>query len=183
MDNLSPPCRRRRWGGGPPGSFSPGVEGWKQRARSGASPPLRGPPQDRSIFLLTRIKALNLFGRLPELELVTERGVRFLSFSTTDGQPQCPVVDRRSGTAQWFTVREGRLHSGAGANLRFDPSVRILPISDGRLPTQSGQSDQILRCPSRATLPVDLGHLVAPAGLTCLGGAQYIGRASACGIP
>jgi hypothetical protein len=35
-----------------------------------------------------RVERLTLFGRLSEVELATESGVRFLSFSTRDGQPE-----------------------------------------------------------------------------------------------
>jgi hypothetical protein len=67
----------------------------------------------------TRVEGLKLFGRLPEVELLTEEGVRFLSFSTTDGQPQWHLVDRRGATAEWFSVREGRLHLGDGTEPAF----------------------------------------------------------------
>lgn len=61
-----------------------------------------------------RVKSIKLFGRLPEIELSTDRGDRFLSFSTTDGQPQWHLVDRRTEVAQWFSVRNGGLHLGDG---------------------------------------------------------------------
>jgi len=61
-----------------------------------------------------RVKKCDLFGILPEVMLTTDAGVRFLSFSTTDGQPQWHLVDRRDGPPRWFTVREGRLHLGDG---------------------------------------------------------------------
>lgn len=62
-----------------------------------------------------RLASLSLFGRLPEVELSTDQGVRFISFSTTDGQPQWHVVDRRNDPAQWFSVRNGQLHLGDGS--------------------------------------------------------------------
>lgn len=55
-----------------------------------------------------------LFGALPEVAITTKGGIRFTSFSTTDGQPQWHLVDRRDGPPRWFTVREGRLHLGDG---------------------------------------------------------------------
>lgn len=58
-----------------------------------------------------------LFGTLPEVMITTGSGIRFLSFSTTDGQPQWHLVDRRDGPPRWFTVREGRLHLGDGHEL------------------------------------------------------------------
>ena len=62
-----------------------------------------------------RVSAVRLFGRLPEVELSIEAGVRFLSFSTTDGQPQWHLVDRRIDPPHWFSVKEGRLHLGDGS--------------------------------------------------------------------
>jgi hypothetical protein len=66
-----------------------------------------------------RIVRCELFGALPEVTITTDRGIRFLSFSTTDGQPQWYLVDRRNGPAHWFTVREGRLHLGDGSEPVF----------------------------------------------------------------
>ena len=60
------------------------------------------------------IARCDLFGVLPEIAITTEAGIRFLSFSTTDGQPRWHLVDRRGGPSRWFTVREGRLHLGDG---------------------------------------------------------------------
>lgn len=62
-----------------------------------------------------RIARCELFGALPEIALTTEDGLRFVSFSTTDGQPQWHLVDRRHPTPLWFTVREGQLHLGDGS--------------------------------------------------------------------
>ena len=61
-----------------------------------------------------QIARCELFGALPEVTITTDGGIRFLSFSTTDGQPQWHLVDRRNGLPRWFTVREGRLHLGNG---------------------------------------------------------------------
>ena len=63
----------------------------------------------------TRIARCELFGVLPEVTITTDVGIRFLSFSTTDGQPQWYLVDRRDGPSRWFSVREGRLHLGDGS--------------------------------------------------------------------
>lgn len=62
-----------------------------------------------------RIARCELFGALPEIAITTDGEIRLLSFSTTDGQPQWHLVDRRDDAAQWFTVREGRLHLGDGS--------------------------------------------------------------------
>lgn len=64
-----------------------------------------------------RIAQCELFGTLPEVAITTDGGIRFLSFSTTDGQPQWHLVDRREGSDRWFTVREGELHLGDGTEL------------------------------------------------------------------
>lgn len=62
-----------------------------------------------------RIARCELFGALPEVAVTTDSGIRFLSFSTTDGQPQWHLVDRRNGSSRWFTVRDGQLHVGDGS--------------------------------------------------------------------
>jgi hypothetical protein len=64
-----------------------------------------------------RIARCELFGVLPEVAVTTNSGIRFLSFSTTDGQPQWHLVDRRNGAPRWFTVRGGQLHIGDGSEL------------------------------------------------------------------
>lgn len=64
-----------------------------------------------------RIAQCELFGTLPEVAITTDGGIRFLSFSTTDGQPKWYLVDRREGPDRWFTVREGHLHLGNGTEL------------------------------------------------------------------
>lgn len=62
-----------------------------------------------------QIVRCELFDALPEVAITTDGGIRFLSFSTTNGQPQWHLVDRRDGSPRWFTVREGRLHLGDGS--------------------------------------------------------------------
>lgn len=62
-----------------------------------------------------RVARCELFGLLPEVAITTDQGVRFLSFSTTDGQPRWHMVDRRANSPRWFTVREGHLHLGDGS--------------------------------------------------------------------
>lgn len=63
----------------------------------------------------SRLVGCELFGALPEVAITTDGGFRFLSFSTTDGQPQWHLVDRRADVPRWFTVRHGRLHLGDGS--------------------------------------------------------------------
>jgi hypothetical protein len=116
---LTPRSRRDGSPGHPEGEVSLGVE-WSWRIEDDAGI-LCGSWSDEGIWEPSlgrlrgaRVEGLALFGELPEIELVTEGGVRFLSFSTTDGQPRWHVVDRRTDPAHWLTVREGRLHLGDG---------------------------------------------------------------------
>lgn len=60
------------------------------------------------------IKKCELFGILPEVIITTHNRIRFITFSTTEGQPQWGLVDRRCHLDHWFTVRNGRLHLGDG---------------------------------------------------------------------
>lgn len=124
IGKLSP--RRKRDGstGNPEGEVSLGVE-WSWRVEDSTAI-LCGSwsEEDRwepSLSMLrdARIDRCELFGVLPEVALTTESGVRFLSFSTTDGQPQWHLVDRRGGAPRWFTVRDGNLHLGDGT----EPSI------------------------------------------------------------
>lgn len=124
IGKLSP--RRRRDGstGNPEGEVSFGIE-WSWRIEDSTSI-LCGSwsEEDRwesSLSLLrdARVARCELFSVLPEVALTTETGLRFLSFCTTDGQPQWHLVDRRGDTPRWFTVREGRLHLGDGT----EPSI------------------------------------------------------------
>ncbi len=117
---LSPLIRRDGTEGQPQGEVSLGVE-WSWR--------IEGPDSIRcgswskealweptfAALLGARIARCELFGALPEIALTTDDGQRFVSFSTTDGQPWWHLVDRRHPTPIWFTVREGRLHLGDGS--------------------------------------------------------------------
>lgn len=66
-----------------------------------------------------RVSGVQLFGKLPEVELSTDEGVRFLTFSTTDGQPQWHLVDREPDPPHWFSVRGGQLHLSDGRETAF----------------------------------------------------------------
>jgi hypothetical protein len=105
--------------GHPEGQVSLGVE-WSWRIEDDASI-LSGSWSEEKLWEPgfnrlrdTRVKGLRLFGGLPEVELLTGQGLRFVSFSTTDGQPQWHLVDRRNDPPRWFSVRHGRLHLGDG---------------------------------------------------------------------
>jgi hypothetical protein len=117
---LTPKVNRDGSAGHPEGEVSLGVE-WSWRIED-ESDIVCGSWSEEEIWEENfarlrdnRVRALSLFGRLPEVELVTGNGIRFLSFSTTDGQPRWHVVDRRTGPAHWFTVRAGQLHLGNGS--------------------------------------------------------------------
>ena len=62
-----------------------------------------------------QVARCELFGALPEVIVTTASGIRLISFSTTDGQPQWDMVDRRDDPPRWFSVREGKLHLGDGS--------------------------------------------------------------------
>jgi hypothetical protein len=117
--DLTPKPRRDGSPGHPEGQISLGVE-WSWRVENDSAI-LCGSWSEEALWepafgLLreARVAGLKLFGRLPEVELSTDRGIRFLSFSTTDGQPQWHLVDRRDDLPRWFSVRHGRLHLGDG---------------------------------------------------------------------
>jgi len=119
IGKLFPRLRRNGSMGHPEGEVSLGVE-WSWRIEDPTAIICGSWSEDdrweSSLSLLrdARIARCELFGVLSEIALTTEAGVRFLSFSTTDGQPQWHLVDRRGGPARWFTMREGRLHLGDG---------------------------------------------------------------------
>jgi hypothetical protein len=121
---LSPRRRRDGTPGHPEGEVSLGVE-WSWRIEDDRSI-ICGSWSEEELwepaFDLLRNKGIAqcaLFGSLPEVVITTVDGVRFVSFSTTDGQPQWHLVDRRHGPARWFTVRNGQLHLGDGTDSAF----------------------------------------------------------------
>jgi hypothetical protein len=106
--------------GNPEGEVSLGVEwSWRIedqtaiRCGSWSEEDLWEPAFD--LLRNTQIARCELFGVLPEVTITTGSGIRFLSFSTTDGQPQWHLVDRSDGPPRWFSVREARLHLGDGS--------------------------------------------------------------------
>jgi len=50
-----------------------------------------------------------LFGTLPEITVKTNGGMEFLSFSTTDGQPQWALMDCREAQVNSYLIRDGQL--------------------------------------------------------------------------
>lgn len=120
IGKLTPHSKRDGSPGSPIGEFSLGVEwSWRVEDRnaircgSWSDEDLWEPALDT--LRNARIARCELFGALPEIAITTDGNIRFLSFSTTEGQPQWHLVDRRNGSARWFTVREGRLHLGDGS--------------------------------------------------------------------
>lgn len=124
IGNLTPRVRRDGSPGNPEGVVSLGVEwSWRIedqiaiRCGSWSEEDLWEPALDT--LRGARIARCELFGALPEVVITTETGIRFLSFSTTDGQPQWHLVDRQEEAARWFTVRDGQLHLGDGTEPAF----------------------------------------------------------------
>jgi hypothetical protein len=119
IGGLSPQARRDGSPGHPEGELSLGVEwSWRIedqtaiRCGSWSEDELWEPALDT--LRNARIAGCELLGALPDVVITTDSGVRFLSFSTTDDQPQWHLVDRRDGPARWFSVRDGQLHLGDG---------------------------------------------------------------------
>ena len=122
--DLTPRTNRAGSPGHPEGQVSLGVE-WSWRIEDDATI-LSGSWSEEDLWeptfsrlRNTQVESVKVFGKLPEIELSTDRGVRFISFSTTDGQPQWHLVDRRNGPARWFSVRNGQLHLGDGSEPAF----------------------------------------------------------------
>ena len=118
--DLTPRTNRDGSKGHPEGQVSLGVE-WSWRIEDDTTI-LSGSWSEEDLWEPafarlrdTQVESVRLFGKLPEIELSTDRGVRFVSFSTTDGQPRWHLVDRRNGPARWFSVRNGQLHLGDGS--------------------------------------------------------------------
>lgn len=117
--DLTPTARLDGSPGHPQGQMTLGVE-WSWRIEDPDSI-LCGSSSEEALWEPafarlrdTRVQGLKLFGALPEVELSTDQGLRFVSFSATDGQPRWHVVDRRKNPKHWFSVRQGRLHLGDG---------------------------------------------------------------------
>ena len=117
--NLQSTTKRDGSPGNPEGEVSFGVEwSWRIENRTAI---LCGSWSEEELWEPTLgrlrrspIARCELFGALPEVAITTEDGTRFVTFSTTDGQPQWHLVDRRDCTPRWFTVRDGQLHLGDG---------------------------------------------------------------------
>jgi hypothetical protein len=111
------PPRQRRDGspGHSEGEVSLGIE-WSWRIES-ANAIVCGSWSDEELWEPTfqllrnrKIEQLKLFGRLPEISLSLSGDLHLLSFSTTDGQPQWSIADRRGNDHVWYSVRDGQLN-------------------------------------------------------------------------
>lgn len=117
---LLPVARRDGSPGNPEGQVSLGVE-WSWRIEDQTAIRCGSWSEEElwepafNTLRDAQVARCELFGALPEVIVTTVGGIRFLSFSTTDGQPQWHLVDRRDGLPRWFTVRRGRLHLGDGS--------------------------------------------------------------------
>ena len=120
--DLTPTMRRDGSAGSPKGRMALGVE-WSWRIEDARSI-LCGSWSDESLWepALDRLQnapvaKCELSGTLPEVALTTAQGIRFVTFSTIEGQPQWNIVDRRRAAERWFSVRDGRLHLGDGTEM------------------------------------------------------------------
>lgn len=64
----------------------------------------------------SRVTSLNLFGRLPEIDLALSDNRHLLSFATAEGQPAWWVAGRRSSPHVWLSVRDGLLFESDGTD-------------------------------------------------------------------
>ncbi|WP_108811887.1 hypothetical protein [Sphingorhabdus sp. Alg231-15] len=119
LGNLTPRTRRDGTPGDPKGEVTICIE-WSWRIENDTAI-ICGSWSDEELWESSfdqlrqqRVKKLELFGRLPEIELTLDGGNRLLSFSTTDGQPQWYVTDHRTLPHRWFSTRDGVLHLGDG---------------------------------------------------------------------
>lgn len=120
--SLSPSRTVRRDGspGNPRGQIGIGIE-WSWRIENAASivcgswseEELWEPAFDT--IRNSRVRALTLFGRLPEIDLMLEDGHHLVSFATSEGQPAWSLGDRRTSPHIWFEVRGGVLFKGDGS--------------------------------------------------------------------
>ncbi|WP_311267155.1 hypothetical protein [Sphingobium sp. WCS2017Hpa-17] len=124
IGQLTPRKKRDGSPGHPEGEISIGVK-WSWRVEDARSIVCGSWSEDDlwepafSKLQGAQIESCELFGVLPEISLATKSGLRFLSFSTTDGQPQWHIVDRRHKADRWFKVRDGQIHLGDGTEPAF----------------------------------------------------------------
>jgi len=57
----------------------------------------------------SKVRSVELFGRLPEIALELSNGLRVVSFMTSDGQPSWAVIAHRPASGS-LSVKRGKLH-------------------------------------------------------------------------
>jgi hypothetical protein len=71
----------------------------------------RGWPKLFKRLIGSRVKSVELFGRLPEIALALTNGLRVVSFMTADGQPSWSVISHKPARGS-VSVKRGKLHVG-----------------------------------------------------------------------
>lgn len=110
---LRPPTRQRRDGSpaAPNGEMSLMIE-WSWRIEDersivcGSWSDEANWDQAFSALLGSRVTRVNLFGRIPEIELELSNGFRILSFMTAEGLPDWTLFDKANGRNRWLSVEE-----------------------------------------------------------------------------
>ncbi|MCU9848870.1 hypothetical protein OEZ60_12735 [Defluviimonas sp. WL0024] len=64
-------------------------------------------------FRNSTVLNLEVFGSLPEVEMSVSASLRFLSFSTTEGQPNWFLIDRRNEVQRTYYVEKGKIRVSA----------------------------------------------------------------------
>lgn len=120
IGTLTPTVRRDGTSGNPTGEIGVMVEcSWRIEANhsiicgSWSNEHLWQPTFER--LKGETITKFELFGAIPELLIETRDGVRFMSFSTAEEQPDWTVFDRRGAVDTWFHVKNGNLSFDHGA--------------------------------------------------------------------
>ena len=118
IGNLSQPVELDDTGQ-PEGKMSIGVEGnWRIEIGNSIDAGSGDHIQilDEVLYSLSgcSISDITLFGSIPELEIIISNNCRFLSFSTTRGQPEWYIVDRTTDCERWISIKNGVLHVGDG---------------------------------------------------------------------
>jgi hypothetical protein len=63
----------------------------------------------------SRVKSVELFGRLPEIAVALSNGLRVVSFMTADGQPSWAVIAHKPSNGS-LSVKRGKLHVGTNGS-------------------------------------------------------------------
>lgn len=63
----------------------------------------------------SKVKSVELFGRLPEIAVGLSNGLRVVSFMTADGQPSWAVIAHKPANGS-LSVKRGKLHVAANGS-------------------------------------------------------------------